>query len=497
MQSVDSFRRLTASQLSRWRGFPLLRACLPLAVVGMEFCWVYPWVLLLTGIFYGRALTPLLPAWSVLGLLVFGHLAVGVAASTSHLRTGRIGVVAVGFVAGLLAVKHTYYPGAAVWDLRWMWALIQAAHDAIPAVAPPVMGALTATVLWWRGVVLGEREFMHAETEQAFERGVGWSVAFVLLAAVYGDSAAFTLTAPAVSYLLAFLALGLMVLAVARLVGIWEESHADDAQALAMNRHWLLMVALLVGAMLLVATGLSSLVGVNVWGPLTSALEPLMPIVEAVFIVLFAVAGVIARAILFALAHFPRVRPAATSVHPPDPFGDFLRRLQHLEVSPQVTSSARWGMVLGVVIVLLLLVALAVVRARRRTRRVGDDERESVWSARGVLGALGNAWRARRKGEARQEGEPEPDEVAVIRALYRQLLQLGTAAGHPRLRFQTPYDYLPRLREWVPPRDHELTLMTEAYVRARYTPQVPSPQEIAGVRAALEVIQRSLDHSPA
>ncbi len=496
MNRLGVLRRTELRRLAPWRGFRLLRACLPLAAIVMEFCWAYPWVLLLTGVFYGRAPTPLLPAGSALALLLLGHLSVEVAARIPQpLRRGRAGVVAVGLVAGALAVKHTYYPEFAVWQLGWVWALAQAAHDALPTVAPPVMGALTATALWWRGVVLGQREFTHAEIEFAFRRGVGWSVAFVLLFALYGESIGFSLTGPAISYLLGFLSLGLIVLAVARLVGIWEESHADEEQALAINRHWLLLLVILVGTMLLVGTLLSSLVSVDVWAHVYALLRPLAPVVEVLFLIIFAVAAVIARAILYVLERVRMVRPPMRPPVAPDPFGDFLRRLQQIDLPAQVTTTARWGMVIAVVVILSLLVALAVIRARQRARRVDEDEHESVWSMRVALGSLGAAWRSLWKRHALRSGEQEAAGVSAIRELYRQLLRLGAEVGLPRFRYQTPYEYLPRLRARVPERDGELGTMTEAYVRVRYTPHLPDREEIAEVRAAFETIQRDLEAS--
>ncbi len=473
------------------RGFRLLRACLPLAAVAMEFCWVYPWILLLTGLFYGRTPTPLLPAWAALGLLLGGHVAVRVAtSSTQPLPWTRGGVVGAGVLAGLIAVKSTYYPGYAVWDLQWAWVLLRAAHDAFPVIVPSVIGALTATALWWRGVVLGEREFTHIELERAFRRGVAWSVAFVLLFALYSDSVGFSLTGPAATYLLGFLSLSLVALAVGRLVGIWEESQADEEQALAMNRHWLLLLVILVGLMFLAATLLSGLISVDFWSPLLALLRPLAPVVEFVFLIVFAVAAVIARAILFVLSQFRPIRP--TVPRPPtetDPLAALLRRIQELELPARLVSGARWGMVIAVVTLFIVLVAISVVRARRRKRRGDEDERESVWSTQALLVDLGAAWRAL-WGRPRSTGAPPEEEGSrAIRALYRELLRFGAHLGAPRLSHQTPHEYLPRIRDRVPERAPELETMTDAYVRVRYTPHSPTPEEIAEVRGALERIR--------
>ncbi len=471
-----------------WHGFRLLRLSLPLVAVGMEFCWVYPWVLFFTGLSYGRSPVPFLSAWSVCGLLVLGHLTVRVALALPWpLRLTRVGVVAMGVVAGLSTVKITYYPEFVAWDLGWVWVLVRAAHDALPVVVPPVTGALAVTALWGRGVVLGEREFTHFEIERAFRRGVGWSVLFVLLFALYGDTAGFSLAGPAAGYLLAFLSLSLVALAVARLVGIWEESQADEDQALAINRHWLLLLVGVVGLIFVVATSVSGLLGMNLWAVLLAIVRPLAPILEVLFFIIFAVAMIIARGILFVISRLRFGRTAVPPAAPSDPFAEFLRRIQSIGFSPDVVSGARWGMVLVVVGVLSVLVAISVVRARRRKRQGDGDERESVWSADAALAGVGAAWRSLWARRRQVEASAGP-EVNAIRALYRDLLRLGARLGVPRQRYQTPYEYLPRLHERLPNSGSDLVAMTDAYVRVRYTPHAPRAEEIAEAQLTLERI---------
>lgn len=492
-------RRLETLQLHRlfdqlpWRGFKLLRAWVPLATVGMEFCWLYPWILMLTGLAYGPTAFPLLRAWPVLGLLLLGDLTVSATRRTLPLAWARAVVVGSGVCAGLLAVKHTYYPTLALWQLGWMWDLVRAAHDALPVIAPSVLASLGAAGLWWRGVVLGGREATHEETERAFQRGVGWSVMFVLIMALYGSTPAFGLTASAVSYLLAFLALGLIAMAVARLVGIWEESHADNQQVLAMNRHWLALVVVLVGAMLLAATLLSTAVGVDVWVYLSPLLEPLLPVVEVIFAILFAIAAVLARAILLILSRLRIVQPPARTPMGGTLVDELFRRLQALAVPPQVSSSARWGMVLVGVLVLGVLIALAVVRARRSSRPTSEDERESVWSVRAALSNLAEMWRALWPWGHRTASEVDDPAVATMRMLYRRLLDLAAACGFPRPRWQTPYEFLQQLRRWIPERGAESAVITEAYVRVRYARHTPVREELEEVEAAVELIRKHVD----
>jgi hypothetical protein len=161
------------------------------------------------------------------------------------------------------------------------------------------------------------------------------------------------------------------------------------------------------------------------------------------------------------------------------------------ELPPGVVSGARWGMVLLVVGLLVLLIAIAVVRSRRRAKKPGEDERESVWSTPLLLAGLGQAWRNlwARLRAARVEGEPES--VGSIRAFYRELLRLGLSLGIGRRPSETPYEYRPRLAERLPAETEDIDALTEAYVRVRYTPDSPSPAEVAAAREALDRVRSS------
>lgn len=458
-----------------FRDFSTLRAGLPYAGVLIEFCWLFPWVLLLNGAFYGGAAAPLLGSWTALGLMVLGFVTVRwVLARPWPISTARVAVVAAGFTAGLASVKLTYYPQFAAWDLRWALLLLRAAHDALPVITPPVVGALMAALLWWRGIVLGEREFSHFEIDRQYRRGVGWSIFFVLLYAIYGDTRGFALAQVAPTYLLAFFSFGLTALAVARLIGIWQETQADEDQALVMNRHWLLLLLGVVGLILSLAMAVSGIVSVEFRPMLLRVFRPLEPVLEFVFYLVFAVAMVIARVILLVISRLPfrgglADRPAVT----PPSFAELFK-----DLPPQVVSSARWGMVVAIVALLVLLVALAVVRARRRQKKRDEDERESVWSAEELLGGFGAMWRKFLGRFRVPQRVHEGPGVGAIRAIYRQLLRVGAAAGIPRFGHETPDEYQPRLSQYLPNHVEEVGALTGIYVQVRYAGHQATEEDV-------------------
>ncbi len=473
---------------SRRGGFAFLRAALPVGVVAIEFFWLYPWLLLFTGAFYDSTSPALLSAGWAFALLGLGFLTVqAVLVMPWSLTAARGAVVGVGIAAGLTAVKVSHYPQYAARDLRWLVALVAAAHDALPDVVPAVMASLLAALLWWRGVVLGEREFTHFEVERAFRRGVAWTIVFMIFFVIYGNSRGFAATAAAPAYLLGFFSLGLVMLAVTRLLAIWQESQADEAQALAANRHWLLLLVAVVGVILSAATLFSGVVNLQFRPTILRWLAPLAPVVEFLFLIVFSIALVVARGILYVLSQLPRrFRPFET---PPDvgrPLEQILR-----DLPPGVVSSARWGMVAFIVALLIVLIAIAVVRSRRHGKKPDEDERESVWSTSLLLAGLGQAWRNLWARLRPTREEPEEATVGSIRAIYRDLLRFGASRGIARRPSETPYEYRPRLTDCLPEDIEDITSLTEAYVRVRYTPAAPSATEVDAAREALDRIRGS------
>lgn len=470
------------------RSFGVLAGALPLAAVVIEFCWLYPWLLFATGILYGPVPTPLLPAWPAFLLLLGGAVAVRrIAAMPWSLPAIRITVVGAGFLLGLIAVKTAYYSGYAVTDLRWVGALLEAAHDALPTVLAPVAAGAVAALLWWRGVALGGRDFSYVEIDRLFRGGLAWTVMYVTLYAIYADTRAFAVAADAPVYLLAFFSLSLLSLAVARLIDLWTQTHADERQAWASNRHWLMLLVGVVGLIVLAAVLLSGAMPSDLRPTLGRVLSPLLPVVEVVFYAIFAIALVIARLILFIWSRFPRRGPQPLDVRT-DPLQGLLRDLQELQLDPGVVSGARWGMVLLVVILLSLLIAIAIVRTRRRRRGPEEDERESVWSTRAQLAGLGSALRSWWARLRPAPGREEPTDIAAIRQIYRELLRWAAAHGAARRPEQTPYEFLPQLRTAAAPQGTEASAITEVYVAVRYTQHEPTRTEVDEARRNLEDI---------
>lgn len=432
----------------------------------MEYCWLYPWVVVLGSGAYGDPDPLLGPGWAFLLMLGGQLLTRSVLARGGSLRRARGFLVCTGVVLGFLSVRAQHYQGIPAWNPAWIGALLRAAHDTLPAVPKPVLAALAAAALWWRGLALGTRDTDAGGIEAAYKTGVAAVVVYFLAAAIYADTAGFRAAGPAMpGSMPAFFLLGLSALALARLAVIWDRGQPDERAHFPV-RGWALLIVGIVGLILLVASMSAGLAAADIFTYVGLALRPLLPVLEVVFLMLFFVAEILARVIIAILSRIPQ-RGGREAIPPSAGLDDLLRRLREINVHPTVVEGARWSMVLLATILLCLGMALTVVLMRRRAGQPDEDEHESVWSTRGLLRGLGGLVPRFRSRRAPAD-EPLDPAIRSLRRIYRELLVLGRTAGAPRHPATTPREYNPRLTGALPAAAAEIATLTEAYERVRY-----------------------------
>lgn len=474
--------------------FAAIRRYLPVLLPLTEFTWFYPWMLLLSGAFYLAEPRVILGPVAALVLIVAGYLAATwIAARPWSAHRVRLTLLALAVAAGLWSVWMSHYRALPFWDLRWTWKLLLAAHDVLPDVPAPIVGALAAPLLFWRGLVLGDRGFSHFEADRTFRRGVAWWVTYVLIFAVYAESRAFRAARGFGAHLLVFFFVSLVMLAVARLIEIWEESRGRTTAALPLNRPWLTLLVALVGVIVLLGTWVGGLAGMDVRGFLVPLGRALSPLLELVFMPLFFVASLIARIILLALERLPR-RALPPVERPPDPIGDLLRRVRDMDVSPETISAARWGMVAAVVVLLSLILLFVVIRARRRPDADGGDDRESVFDGAAIWRSLRGLLRRRKARGAQAQEMGGAPEVVAVRRLYRRFLNAAARAGMPRRIDQTPSEFADGLGPPLAAPRAAVATLTGTYERVRYGEELPSRAQVVEADQALAEIHAALTH---
>jgi hypothetical protein len=466
-----------------------LRRVLPAARTAMEYCWLYPWIVVVGGGLYGPAGPLIGPGWALL-LLVGGQITVRpILARVDWLPRARAVLVGVGLLLGFVAVHEQHYPGIPLWSMGWIAAFLQAAHDTLPAVPKPALGALVAACLWWRGLALGVREPDAFAIEAAYKTGVGMIALYFIAAAVYADAQGFVAAGPALpGSLLAFFFLGLSALALARLAVIWDRGQPDE-RAHFSARAWVLLVVGVVGMILLAASMSAGLAAADVATYVGLVLRPLLPVVEVLFLALFFVAGILVRIIIAVLSHIPRRDIDPLQPPPPTAFDELLRRLREINMNPQVIHGARWMMVAAVALGLAIGMAVTIALMRRRERKTDEDEHESVWSAQELWSGLARRLRLRSRPAA-----PERAAAGVhsIRRVYRDLLQVGRTLGAPRPPWATPREHQPALTGVLFAAADDVAVITDAYERVRYGPWTPAEASVGTVKAALVRIRAAV-----
>ncbi len=456
----------------------------------MEFCWLYPWIVVIGGGLYGERQPLLTSGWTLAMLLGAQLMLRPVVERAATLRLARLTLVGVGLVIGLVAIHEQYYREIPIWNPVWIGALLRGLHDAIPAVPKPVAAGFVVACLWWRGLALGGREVGAFEVDQAYKTGVGMVVAYLAAAAIYPDAQGFVAAGADLPVLIvAFFFIGLTALALSRLATIWDRGRQEE-RAQVPGSAWLLLVIGVVGLILFGASAMAGLAAADVSSYLVLPLRPLLPLLEVVFLVLFFIAGIIVRLLIAVLSRIPR-RDVPETQPPPTVFDDLLRRLREIEMNPQVVEGARWGMVAALLALLLLGMALAVVFVRRRERKKDDDEHESVWSTRAWLSGLGDLLPRFGAGAGAGEERPGP-EVRAIRRVYLELLRLGGRLGAPRKDWATPREHEPRLQDVLANAVPEVQALRLAYERVRYGTWRPEAAEIRDAEATLERVKSTV-----
>jgi len=388
----------------------------------MEFCWLYPWIVVIGGGLYGGRDPLLTPGWALLMLLGAQFALRPVVERSATLRRARVALLGCGLAAGLVAIHQQYYQDILLWNTAWIGVVLRATHDALPVVPKAVTAGFVAACLWWRGLVLGGREIGAFEVDQAYKTGVGMVVLYLIAAAIYPDAQGFIAAgADLPGLIVAFFFIGLTSLALARLATIWDRGRQEE-RAQVPGSAWLLLVVGVVGLILFAASAMAGLAAADVSDYLVLPLRPLLPLLELVFLVMFFIAGIIVRILIAILSRIPR-REMPETQPPPTFFDDLLRRLREIEMNPQVVEGARWGMVAALLVLLLLGMALAIVLVRKRERKADDDEHESVWSTRAWLAGLGDLLPKFGGGAALAGERPTPEVRAIRRRELRQPLK--------------------------------------------------------------------------
>ena len=470
------------------------RLSLTLGLAAMDVCWVTPWAVLLGLWLDVSKPRALLSPLSVFLLVVLGALSTQYLGRRAvHNRAARAGLVGLGVLAVLLAVRLDQYPDA---GLEWLGLTAVALAAVIGQASGPAFAFALGLFVWWRGVRLGSQMPGFSDVEGVFRWGIGALVAGAVLMSISTRPAQLpTLEAQTTPFVVGFFFVSLLTLALARL-----ESLRTRSRALAVNTQWLGVLTVVAGVVVLVALVLGQLLSFDL---LIVATRPLFDLLgKALLLVVYLIVIPLAFVVEWLVYLLLSLLPATMNQQPPQLLqpGEIDNRLQNLlaqEIPPELLVALKAAGAAALLIAALLVVARAASRWRRTSAdaEATDEQRDSLWEPGRLTRALLALWRRLFRRGAAPAGPSAAlatgvlergarGELSSIREVYRQLLQLGESVGAHRVVAATPLEHLPSLQRSLEPAD-DAAKVTAAYVRVRYAELDASTAETAAAREEL------------
>ena len=358
-----------------WRRLHLIEdVLLPLLLIVLRLCWLWPWLELLRRWLAPSYTGPLVPLW-VMGALMVGGL---VAARTLSARGGNLGrarlqVAALGLAILALLLWWQYaWPTYALWDLRWGLATAQTLTHWGAEVPAVLLTALCAAVLWLRGMWDGQRTLLHDDVWSAFVFGCGAFVVLLLLAQL--DPAG--LPPGTDRWMLVFVGVGMSALAFAslQLAQVTGRSEAEVRPAL--SRYWLVSVFSVIGALLGLGLAVSLVVAPATVAQLFGWTRVVVDLLLAVLGFVLLIIAYVVFWVLTPVIDWLRALVARTDFRVPPPANenfqrqwDELLRQTSAQIPPAAVETARWI----VFAVCLAVIALVFALALRYFRRANDE----------------------------------------------------------------------------------------------------------------------------
>jgi hypothetical protein len=464
------------------------REALYLALAAAEVCWVAAVFLGLT-----RATNPhpSLPVWLVMLVLMlaFFYLYRGLTATNLRIQWQQ-GLLVGGLLLSIgLFLRYHVYQTAGFPIVGWIVEMVREITDPLAVMPGGWVTVMALVYLWARGIQLGRRSLSPESVGLSFRAGVVILAVAALLFGLYGDENLSGFVAP-------YFFFALIAVALSR---VEEASSLSERSQERFGGFWIGSTVVSVAVLMLMSMAVALLFYGGALRWLLRLLSPLLFLVQITLAALGVLLLMLFEAILSLFAvDLTDVGRALQEVMAR--LGALASDLQALSGPPGGSERSVFlavvqfvsSMAIPIAIVILVLV-LTWWRVQRSRRDRGNEVRESIFSA----GALGRNLLA-----ALQSGRDRLGQLVglvdrfglgtrllsaiTIRRIYINMVRLATKAGYPRLRSQTPYEYLETLHQALPGREADAALITEAYVGAHYGQVPDTAEELRRIRECWE-----------
>lgn len=463
---------------------------IPLAIVFMKACWIYPWLAWL-GTWTSMELQR--PPLSLASVIVLG----GVPLFATRLLSGRdwgprrsgFTLAAILLVTFFAVVRIEYRAGFGLAEAEWFGyfgrTLIGSFHELNTLIMAMFAGAY---LLWW-GIRWGSSSLSFSRTYRAFLTGL---IALVLIIIVNAAGTGDTSTG---IYAAGFFFCGLAALALGNRE-VYRKKAARDRSGGGPGGRFPLLLGVIAGIVLLGVILASFSSDAGFWVTLTQWLKTAGDWLfdNIIYYVLIGISYVVAW--IFQILKFlfnvlfqpPEFDPqAAVGEATPEPTPATVTPTTVF--SPELILVLKWGcLALLAAAAVFLLVKAYRNRAAARDGDGVEETRESLWSwdlfssdLRLFLLMLWHKLKRPKAAAAHREAVPswyaaeETPYLYDIREIYRHLLWEAAVAGIDRRRHETTEEYTRRLVQFAPESAGQLDEINRLYARTRYGDE-PPPQ---------------------
>jgi hypothetical protein len=452
----------------------------PLAVILMEAFWVSPWLnwLGIWPVYTGPR--PALHLASVIILLVVSLVVTRVLLRQKlPMWSVQSAVIGLGLFTMLLVLGVEYADGYVFLSGRWFVHVGGMLGATFTRPSTIVVALLAMFYLWWRGILLGQSTSYFRDIYRSFLLGMVALIVLIILWQISASSGTFQKPGAGIGFnVIAFFFFGLMAIAICHFYLMRSTMPREEA-ALTSVRRWLPIMLGIIGGMVLISFGVTSLFSNEFFESVGHGAGIFFDFIGKIFNYILIPFNYLFEGI-FWLLRFLLNLIRGSQVTQPGGTGNMtlpeMPAVTPTEWPLWVTEAIKWFVVALVAAAVVFILAKAISRFRTRGAREEIEEvHESIFSWRGLkedlrelISTMGQRFKKRMAASPGYHFDENAAGRLDIREIFRHLQWEAGRSGMSRRRHETASEYTGRLKRTVPDSGEPLEKITDLYVDVRY-----------------------------
>lgn len=441
-----------------------------ITTAGMEACWLFAIATLLNTKVAGGSLSMVVLFLLYAASFVLNRLLGKLRWRVIWLRSVNLLAWAVSM---LLMVKIQLWGGVAWSDSAWLLAIPRAIPELIHTFQPELLVLLGSGAVWWLGQRLARIKLDFAASVTEFQFGLLVLVIMFFSASQFTPERSGSLPLALVFFLFAMLGISI--------------AHAREGSSWLsglQRRQWWGLLLTAIGAVVLIGLLIS-------WAVTPGFLQTILDGIKWLW-------EQFVKLLQFLASLLPSPEPSELPPALPGP-GTMPSEEEGIWTLPETIQSVLRVVfnviMIGLAIFVLWRISSQIIGWFRRRSASEGAEVESLRGAfRADLVAFLRRFLAKLFGlrfPQKKDSRAVLPEIASVRQIYRQLLKWAASRGYPRGTSQTPLEYLRVLADALPQARQDLEFVTSRYVSVRYSPALPTEDEVEQLRQSWNRIRQN------